>query len=665
MRKSLVVSLCLLVIYTSAQETPFSKFGKIQISDLQKKTYDVDTSASAVVLSDVGEASIEGNRKGWFSLYFTHHKTIHVLSKNGYYMADVEIPLYSNGQAEEELTDLKAVTYNLENGKIVQTKLEKGSVFTEKRNKNLVVKKFTFPNVKEGSIIEYQYKVISDYISHVDPWEFQGSAPRLWSEYKFIVPKFFTYSFLSYGYTNFHVQDKKERAASFTVINSGGTSSSETYNFRSEVTEYRWVAKDVPELKEESFTSTLKNHIARLEFELVMQSDPLEFHNYRSTWPALTKEMLESESFGNKLNSNNGWLADEMSGILKGANSDLEKAKSIYSYIRENFSCTRRYGTWVDESLKSVFKNKKGSVPELNILLTAMMRYAGLDADPVILSTTDNGYSYDIYPSLNRFNYTICRLKTGNDVHYLDASVNALGFGKLLPQMYNGAARVVNPEATQVVLLADSVVEQKNTSVRLSNGPSGNWIGFVKQTPGYFESYTLRQKIKEKGAEEYFKDVQKELGGDITLTKPSVEALENYDTPVDVSYNIGYNNDLEEIIYVNPFIVEAYKKNPFNSKERFYPVEMPYTLDETYWLTIDVPTGYEVDELPQQMLVKYDEQGKSYFEYRISNSGSIISLKCHLKLNRAFYDAEEYPILKEFFNMIVKKQSEQIVFKKK
>jgi archaellin len=92
---------------------------------------------------------------------------------------------------------------------------------------------------------------------------------------------------------------------------------------------------------------------------------------------------------------------------------------------------------------------------------------------------------------------------------------------------------------------------------------------------------------------------------------------------------------------------------------------MPYTWDETYILTMEVPQGYTVDELPKQMVVKLDEKESAYFEYRISQSGSTISLRSRVKFNRTLFTNEEYENLREFFNMIVNKQSEQIVFKKK
>ena len=144
MRTFLTVLSGTLCFTAYCQESPFAKFGRITAETLQKKVYSIDSSAAAVVLSDIGEAAIEGNSKGWFSVYTTRHKVVHILNKSAYDEATVEIPLYTNGEDEEKLEDLKAVTYNLENGKVVETKLDKSNVFTEKQDKNRVIKKFTF-----------------------------------------------------------------------------------------------------------------------------------------------------------------------------------------------------------------------------------------------------------------------------------------------------------------------------------------------------------------------------------------------------------------------------------------------------------------------------------------------------------------------------------------
>lgn len=667
MRLILALWFCFTTQFVFAQEnSPFSKFGKVRVEDLQKRTYAIDSNANAVVLSDIGIASIEGNDKGWFRISFTRHKVVHILNRAAYELADVEIPLYSKDGVEEKLESLKAVTYNLTGNYLIKTKLEKSGIFKEKKDKNHVVRKFTFPNVKEGCMIEYEYKIKSDFIWNLDPWLFQGSFPVLWSEFRLSVPQFFTYAFLSHGYQPMHINQKKERQGSFLISNSGSTVTTTKNNFVAHVTDYRWVMKDVPELKPEKFSSALKNHIASIEFQLATRNPPLEYFDYRSTWPALSKSLLESENFGFSLQKDNNWLGDEIKPLLAGAKNQIDKAKIIFTHVRDNYTCINHNALYLNQTLRNVAKNKTGNVAEINILLTAMFRYAGLDASPVLLSTTDHGYAIEQYPMITSFNYVITRLTLNGKNIFLDASHPMLGFGKLLPDCYNGHAIVVNEEASSLNFSADSLLEKKTSILVISNDKKGNWIGRVEQTPGYFESYELREKIShQNGTADLLEEQKASYGFDVDIDSITIDSLNNYETNLRLHYEMFLKPGKQDKLYINPLFGMVLHDNPFKSKERFYPVEMPFRTDETYMLTMEVPYGYEIEELPEQMIANMDEEGSAYFEYRISHSNNVISLKTVMKISRTLFLPGEYSTLREFFKMVVEKQNERVVLKRK
>jgi hypothetical protein len=667
MRFYLLPLLSIVAITASAQvkTSAYTKFGKITVEDLQRKVYPIDSGANAVVLSDIGEAAIEGNNKGWFSINFKRHRVVHILNKNGYDEAAMEIHLYTRNGTEEKLDNLKAVTYNLENGKIVETKLDKSSLFKEQLSENWVARKFTMPAVKEGSIVEIQYTVTSDFIDVLDPWEFQGSAPSLWSEYNLSVPQFFTYAFLSHGYHGMYINERSNRTESFTVRDTRGAGASDVFNFNSGVTDYRWVMKDVEGIKDEGYTSALKNHLSAIDFQLTSYNEPLTPQNFRSSWTQVAKELLESDRFGKNLETNNNWLKDELKDVIAGAKDDKEKAHRIFAYVRDNFSCSNSRGIYLSQPLKNVFRSKKGNTSDINILLTAMLRSADFTAEPVVLSTTDHGYVIETSPMISAFNYVVSKLKLGEEDIFLDASRPGLGFAKLPAECFNGHARVVNEQATPVYLKADMVKEIENTSLFIINGEKGELVGNMNQNKGYFNSLDIRNKIREKGEENFFKDVEKAFGSDVKITSPKVDSLKNQDNPVSLHYDIELPAFTDDIVYFSPLFGESYKKNPFKSAERYFPVEMPYTSDEIYNLTFEVPNGYVVDELPKQIAAKMDEEGSAYFEYRISLSGSTISLRSRLKIDKTLFLPNEYEMLREFFNIVVSKQNEQIVFKKK
>ncbi len=642
------------------------KFGKVSSEDFASKIYPIDSNANAIVIADVGSSKIVGNSKGWFSLEFKRYCRVHLLNKNGFDVATEEIPLYSEGSNEERISDLKAMTYNLANGKVVETKLDtRNNVFKDKISKHLVVKKFTFPNIKEGSIIEFEYTIISDYLRNLQPWAFQGDYPTLWSEYDLTLPSFFSYVFLSQGYQKFYIQTRKDSRDNFNVTESNGVEAADHISIAANVSDYRWVTKDAPALKEEGYVSTAKNHIQKVEFELTAQTEPLAPHTYLSSWTQVSDDMLHDEDFGQSLSKDNGWLGDVIKPLIAGASNTMDKAKKIYAYVRDNFTCTDYSQLWLTETLKNVLKTKNGSVADINLLLTAMLRYADINADPVILSTRSHGYTYSLYPILSKFNYVICDANINGDQIFLDATRPRLGFGKLTPACYNGHARIINAEATPLEFSADSLMEKKMTSIILNTNDKGELIGSLQQLPGYFESHEIRETVKEKGKDEFFKEVKKVYGEDVDLINPRIDSLDNLEENVTVAYDFKLNREKEDLIYINPMFGEGYKENPFKSAERYYPVEMSYASDETYVFNMFIPGGYIVDELPKSILVKLNEQGDGEFEYRISQSGSTISMRSRIQLKRAYYQPEEYDMLREFFNLIVKKQNEQIVLKKK
>jgi hypothetical protein len=658
----LLLTLLLLLKNNQAQDKSPVKFGKISAADLKTKVYSIDSSAPAVIIADIGSSEIAGNLRGWFSIEFKHFKRVHILTKNGYDLANVEILLYTEGNNEEKLENLKAHTYNLENGKVVETKVDvKNSVYRSSVDKNHIVRKFTFPAIKAGSIIEYEYTISSDFVFNLQPWKFQGDYPVLWSEYEVSIPEFFYYVFFQHGAI---IKTQSTRQQSFRVTDARSAGHSTSEPFVTGVNDYRMVMKNIPVLKEENFTSSLDNHIAKVEFQLAELRNPLTPQNIMGDWPDVCETLLKDENFGGQLNKDNSWMNDELKIALHNAISEEEKARNIYKYLQSNFTCTNQNRLYTDQPLKNVLKSKKGSEAEINLLLIAMLRKAGITADPMMLSTRSHGYAYANYPVMDRFNYVVCYSKINDKIIYLDASKPNLGFGRLHWECYNGHARVINEEATPVELSSDSLTERKITSLMLSVNDKGEMIGTMQQTPGYYESYDIRSGIKEKGFKEYVKEIEKEVATDIEIKNYRIDFLEKSDEQIQINYDVKLDIEKKDIIYLNPMFGEGFTENPFASEKRTYPVEMPYGFDEIYVLRMDVPQGYEVSELPPSTKVNFDEEGKSFFEYIVENTGTVISFRSRVKMHRTYFLPEEYQILHDFFSLVVSKQNEQIVFKR-
>jgi hypothetical protein len=663
----LLISFCSLLINPSlgyTQDKPAVKFGRVTPEDFAQPLPTFDSGEHAVIIADIGYSHVTPNNTGGFGYQFERKMRVRIVDQGGLDAGRFEFPIYFDGNAKEEVKALKGITYNLEDGKVVETKLENNQVFTEKTNRNYQEKKFSLPALKAGSIFELSYTIVSDFIFDFRPWEFQGKYPCFWSEYEVEIPEFHEYVILTQGYQAFHITKQSTTSRNFMIRDNTGAQGSRSFSIDGMVNQKRWVMKDVPALKQESFTTTVNNHRSKIEFQLsVIRYPNSPPHMIMQDWAKVSESMMENENFGLYLDRNNGWLDDVLKPVLAGSTDQLQKAQRIFEYVRDNFTCVSRNNKYASTGLKNMLKTKSGNVADVNLLMIAMLKHEKIECYPVLLSTRSHGVTHEFYPLMDRFNYVACAAMIGDNDYLLDASVPDLGFGRMDLACYNGHARVLTKDPIPVYLTADSLLEKKMTLAFIS-AENHKIKGSIQENLGYYESLGKRALIRDKGKELFFTNMKTAYGSDFEISNLAIDSLKKLNDPLKISYDIELKNEEEDVLYINPVLVQDYKENPFNSIVRRYPVEMPYRIDKTYILNLDVPAGYVVDELPKSAKVGLGD-GEGYFEYLIGVSGSVIQLRTRVVLQKATFMPEEYEGLRDFFGYIVKKQAEQIVLKKK
>jgi hypothetical protein len=629
------------------------KYGDVTADQFKIKNYSVDSNAAAVYLFDMGTCYYEGNSFNNLRLVYTRHARIHLLNKNSFNLATVEIPLYQDGSYREEIENLKATTFNIQNGKIEEINIDRDAVFKDNSG-NITIKKFTFPAVKEGSIIEFSYKITTPSFQSVRPWLFQGNYPKLYSEYKVSIPDFYDFAVLKQGYHPFAID-----TVSFSFDN---------YIFNTELIQtstanYTWAAENIPALKDETFTTTLANHILRVEFQLSTIKYPnAAVKTVLQNWYEADEELLNDENFGAALSRANGWLTDDIKIIIKDAATDIEKAKKIFDYVKTKIVCINRNAIMLSQPLKQTYSMGKGEVADVNFLLGAMLKNAGFEVHPVLLSTRKHGKTYYAYPIMNKFNYVIMQVFINGKEYLLDASDLVYGFNILPGECYNGYARIISKQPAVINLSADSVSETKQTTVFITSS-GGEINAAVSTTFGNIESQNTRSKLKLVKQNDYFRELSDSYPVEMKLTNPEIESKDDADQPLTVSYELTVSAGDEKIFYVDPVLSKAFKENPFKQTDRLYPVEMPYCIDNIYILNMEIPKGYTVEEIPKSSKVILNED-EGMFEYIIGEANGKIQLRSRILLKKANFDADHYSSLKDFFAFIINKQNEQIVLKK-
>jgi hypothetical protein len=288
-----------------------------------------------------------------------------------------------------------------------------------------------------------------------------------------------------------------------------------------------------------------------------------------------------------------------------------------------------------------------------------------MNADPAILSTTGNGKPSPNYPEMEVFNYLICRLKTDSAVYLLDASQPRLGFGILDKSCYNDFARVIASDSTLIPLKAASLIEKKYLNILLTKQPSGFLQGVASVTYGMDNSLQLRRQIGNDSIN-YLKNKEQELSNDaIHFSKGKIDSLHDNELPLNFHYHVELQQPNTDIVYIKPFFLEGYTANIFPYTKRKNPVELPFTTDDIYSFTMELPAGYSLEELPKSARINLNDQD-AVFEFKVSSDyKSYVTVKSRLQFKTIFYDKGEYENLIAFYAAILKKFQEMIVLKKK
>ncbi|HEY0651569.1 MAG TPA: DUF3857 domain-containing protein [Chryseosolibacter sp.] len=658
MTKLVTTALALLFSFSVFAQKPAIKFGEVPMEALTMKNYPGDSSANAVILGDYGSSTIDYSESMGFMLKFERTTRIKILKKEGFEWADYEIPLYRDGGTDEKIVVLKAQTTNLEEGKVVEIKVKNESIFKSDENENLRIVKVTFPNVKQGSVLDITYKISSEFFTNLQDWQFQHTIPTVVSEYRANIPEWFHYEKYTQGYVMLAANDHK---LEHTSVHLSGSST--PLQFRED--RYRWAAENVPAFKAEPYLTTEKDYISKINFELASVTFPNSAPKiYLGSWADINKFYLEHEYFYREITGNN-FLKKLAEEVTAGLSTDQEKIAALNSYVKNNFSWNGSFRKFPSNSLKKIVDEKKGTSADLNLLLASLMQKAGFDVSPVLISTRDHGFIREAIAIASQFNSVICHVKIGEKYLLLDATDPLLPTGVLPQRCLNGRGFAIGASGPTWVELTSPVKSKTYANADFLIDANGAISGKLTVDRSGYSAQAMRSQYLSKGEEEYVKSFS--TGKSWQISKSEIKNLKEINEPFKERYDLSHDTHADvsgDIIYLNPFLIMREESNPFRLETREYPVSFGSMVERFYVGKFTLPDGYAIDEAPQNRIIALPGNAAK-FSFNVAAFGNQITITSVLQINRDIFLQDEYPNLREFYNQVVAKQAEQIVIKKK
>lgn len=656
-KKIVALITCLFIIIAKGitqTQPPQMEWNVISKDDIKMTEWEADTTAGAVVLGHVGSLYMTeiGDYLG-FELRV--HKRIKILKKGGFGEANVQIPFYTKDGYERIAFNRGQVIQNTG----IKTAIDPKSVIFEKYNDRWSVLKFTFPEVKEGCIIEYEYKLESKNLVELHEWKFQEEIPTRSSVLKLDINSQFEYVYLFQGKDNIQATEPK-----YVTSKSSATAFQMADKDRTQVS---FFANHLPGLREEAFVSSLTNYNTRVRFQLSKRYLPTGGSaKILTDWQQTETQLLDSDSFGKLFLKESSFdkVSKKVKPLYNETDSAITKIQKIYDWINQSLSWNGNYSIGAGRSGDELLKNPEGSSGEINLLLVGLLREAGIEAHPVILSTRSHEKVYKDFPILDQFNHVIVYAEKENGQSVLlDAGSTLRPIGMVRIEALNDEGWLVQKKKSRWIPITPSV-SNKSALVNVTLDENGDCKGSFKwQFKGY-DALKERSRLVDTKDKTISEQLHKKT--EWAIDSADTENFDKVDLPLKETIHFQISQAAESngsFMYFKPTLQFDWDTNPFKSPKRYYPIEFPYPQIDRMTTIIKLPAGYKVEEIPKPLTLNF-QGGEATFTYSISQTDNALTLNTQVQIKKLVFIPDAYVPLRDFFTQIASKLEEPIVLKR-
>lgn len=645
------------------------KWGKVTKEELGMTVYPPDTSARAVVLYQQRYTGYyfqpqyinSDNSTSGFLVNSFISKKIKILKPEGRDEGNVEIPyFFYSSSSKEAVTGIEAWTYNLVNGKIVKTKLDKQYLFDEEFNNAFHRIKFSMPEVKVGSVIEFKYTLASRNETSIPDWNIQLDIPVMNSDFQVGIPEYYDFSLSVKGFEMLNIKETAE-SARYDIVNT---------NYGAEVLscairKITCTSQDIPAMKEEENIWCMNDYYAGVQFELRGTRYPHQpYFPFTKTWESLEKAINEDTEVAMKLQMSNPWKS-ETEKLLVNLTDEGEKISILYDFVKKRIRWDDTYGLF-NGFPREAIKNGTGNNAMINFVLMSVLRDADITTYPILLSQRSKGRLPLTNATVNQLStFIVAAMTKDSSFYYMDGSAKYGGPNMLPTDLLVDRARIFNKSSVE------------------------KWVDLTKLTPNFQMSNIQAELTKDgllKGVRStsYSNQLAYDFKSDFASAKDSMEFIKKlqnkFDITVDsmevsgkepmsnsVNERMVFNKQVDvagDFMYVNAMIFKHLSNNPFTQTDRKLPIEFSYPYGYQTTCSLQIPDGYQVEELPKS--VKYVLPGKvGVCQFVARLSGNTVMFNYVFQLHQIVYAQTDYPMIRDFFGQAATKNMEMLVLKKK
>jgi Domain of Unknown Function with PDB structure (DUF3857) len=575
---------------------------------------------------------------------------IKILKEEGRKYADIEIPYYK--ERGNNVVNVRARTIR-PNGTIVNFE---GKVFDKQIAKakglKYLAKTFTLPEVEVGSIIEYYYTYdLSEHYVYDSHW--------ILSQDLFTKSAKFSLKPYSSSYSNLNVRWSWQGLPAGTTSPAAGPDRV-----------VRLEVKDVPAFETEDFMPPQNELKARVDFTYSedRETDPAKY------WQRVGKHLNDVvEGFVGKHKA----MEQAAGQIVSPSDPPEVKLRKIYarvqqlrntSYeVRKSEQEQKRANYKDAENVEDVWKRGSGDRAQLTWLYLGLVRAAGFEAYPVMVSDRRNYFFNPRMMDRTRLDANVVVVKLDGKDIYCDPGAAFTAFGML--EWSETAARGLRLDkdgGTWVVTnLPDSSASRIERTAKLTLSETGDVDG--KLTLKFTGLEAMRQRLEERNDDDA--DRRKFLEDEVRDYIPAACEVElsnkpdwtSSDAPLIAEFSLkipGWVSGSGRHAMVPVGLFTESEKHIFEHTNRTHPIYFQYPYTKTDDVILDLPLGWQISTLPQPQGL---EGRVVAYSFKAENEKGSLHLSRKLSIDTLLLESKYYPALRSFFQVVRTGDDEQVV----
>ena len=595
------------------QNTPADEpYGKINKADLELQSCDFEKDANAEVLFDVYHS--DDNKR---------HVRVKIFNEHGENQANIRM-------LNIEAGSIKAETINLEDGKITITPLDRKSIFKQGLDKFNTVITFTMPNVKAGSIIEYEYSEGMPAI-----WYFQGDIPTRYSELNMLFPGTLVFRLIPHIHQPY-VKDVGDPTDKYQVK----------------------AMANIPSLPNEPYMSSRPANLQRMEFinmsEIVINS-----------WTKLVNEILESAYFTVEFDKN---LPGEKPIIAQAKSLKTVDAKIafVFDTVRKVMANNSQTNFFTIEGILKPWETRTGNTSEINMILYDLLHKSGVDAQLIMMGSKEKAKINPASANLDLISNMMVYVQVDSSTFYLLDASNKYNLYNVIPkdQLNTFGILLHKGDDSKTVFINNDNPVLQSVNITAEIKPGGKMMGTAQViSDSYNKEYSL-SKYNIDG-EKKFTDDFKNNDNSLQIKSLKMENMTVDSLPLlqDVNFSMDLAGSDESYIYLNPNLFTSLQKNPFTNTERWSDIDFGYRDNLVINGAFTIPAGYKIDAKPKNITMVMPDTSIT-FKRSVNEQDGIITVRYVINHKKTLYFRKDYPEFSAFYQKLYEMLNEQIVLKK-